>query len=91
MKIYIVGDDGPEHNSIHSVHRTYEGALKVWNDLRLDLLERAKSSLKSSLKRDSSSREMWQRMANHLSCEDPKKIDNYPHETPYIREYEVKE
>jgi len=87
MKIFIVGDDGPEHNSIHSVHRTYEGALKVWNDLRLGLLE----SAKSSLKRDGLSREMWQRMVNNLSSEDPKKIDNYPHETPYIQEYEVEE
>lgn len=87
MKIFIVGDDGPEHNSIHSVHRTYGGALKAWNDLRLNLLE----STKSSLKRDGSFREMWQRMVKNLSCEDPKKIDNYPHETPYIHEYEVEE
>ena len=30
-------------------------------------------------------------MVKSLSCKDPKKMDNYPHETPYIREYKVKE
>ncbi len=31
MKVYIVGDYGPEHNAIKSVHRTKTGALKAWN------------------------------------------------------------
>ena len=82
MKVYLVGDSGPEHNSIHSVHRTYEGALKAWEELRLQLIENAKSFLES----DTLNKEMWQRIVNNLSCRDPKKIDNYPHETPYIRE-----
>lgn len=47
MKVFIVGDDGPEHNSIRSIHMTYEGALKEWNKLRMELLERVKNFLKN--------------------------------------------
>ena len=86
MKVYVVGDYGPEHNSIRSVHQTHKGALKEWNRLRVELLEHAKDFLKKS----KFNKEMWQRMVDNLSCEDPKKIDNYPHETPYIEEYKVK-
>ena len=32
MKVYIVGDDGPEHNEVISIHKDYKNALKVWND-----------------------------------------------------------
>lgn len=88
MKVYIVGDCGPEHNSIMSVHKSYNNALKVWNKLRLELLNRAKSSLKN---RDKDSEDMYKEMVKNLSCKDPKKIDNYPHETPYINEYKLKE
>ena len=83
MKVYIVGDCGAEHNSVYTLHKTYEGALKAWNKLRLELLESAKSHLKNDKAAD---KEMWQRIVNNLSCKDPKEIDNHPHETPYIRE-----
>jgi hypothetical protein len=43
MEVYIVGNEGPEHNIIHSVHKTYKGALKAWNKIRLQLLGCAKS------------------------------------------------
>jgi hypothetical protein len=82
MKVYIVGDHGPEHNSIKSVHKTYEGALKSFTALRKELLKKAKSHLK-----EGPFEEMYERIIKNLSCEDPKKIDNYPHETPYIIEY----
>jgi len=87
IKVYVVGDDGPEHNSIRSIHRTYEGALKAWNELRIELLQNAQASLE----KDFTSMDMYQRMVKNLSCEDPEKIDNYPHETPYIRELDVEE
>ena len=87
MKIYIVGDHGPEHNSISSVHKTYKRALKAWNKLRIELLENAKNYLKS----EKFGTRMWKEMVNNLSCEDPEKIDNYPQDTPYIQEYELEE
>jgi len=50
------------------------------------LLENAKYFL-GKYKND----EMWQRIVNNLSCEDPEKINNSSHETPYIREWDVEE
>jgi hypothetical protein len=87
MKVYLVGHDGPEHNSVESVHKSYSGAFKSWNKLRIELLDRAKYYLKEA----TYGKEMWERIVRGLSCEDPKKIDNYPHETPYIIEYEVED
>lgn len=88
MKIYIVGDCGPEHNSVLSIHKSYGGALKAWNKLRLKLLNEAKKFLKNSNKW---SQDMYEEMIKNLSCTDPKKIDNYPQETPYINEYKLSE
>ena len=34
---------------------------------------------------------MYEMMVKNLSCEDPKVIDNYPHETPYIYEEELED
>ena len=87
MKMYIVGDWGPEHNMICSVHKTYKGALKAWNKRRLELLGEAKASLK----RNDDMKEMFYEIVRNLSCKDPKKIDNYAQETPYIKEYSVEE
>lgn len=87
MKVYIVGHSGADSNSIDIIHKTYEGALKAWNKIRVGLLERAKYFLKQ----EKHSKEMWQRMVNNLSCEDPEKIDNFPHDTPYITECDVEE
>ncbi len=118
MKVFIIGDHGPEHNSIRSIHKTYAGAFREWEKLRLELLADAKHMLESDKKdaRDALKRgtwrdgkkldnesieyfrekaakgdEMWLRMIKNLKCKDPKKIDNYPHDTPYIHGHEVKE
>ena len=115
-KVYIVGHHGPEHNEIRSIHKTYEMALKEWNELRLELLDDGKHGLQSS-KEDAKRRVetgKWQDdkpleqdsidyfkkiaeegedisidIVKNLSCEDPEKISNFPHETPYIEEREV--
>ena len=86
MKVYVVGDHGPEHNHIIGIYKTYDGAFKAWDKLRKSYLKDAKLRLNN----DKDYPEMWQRMVDNLSCKDPEKIDNYPHETPYIQEYEVK-
>jgi len=88
MKVYVVGDHGPEHNSIRSIHKTYIGALKAWNALRTGLLDESKHSLKKS---DSKyEKELYSEIIKNLSCNNPKKIDNFPQETPYIKEYHIK-
>lgn len=85
--IYVVGDCGPEHNSIFCIHETFKEASKSWNKLRRELLRQAKYHMKRS---DKFSREMFERTVKNLSCKNYKLIDNYPHETPYIHEYELK-
>ncbi len=109
--VYLVGDCGPEQDSLISIHKTYAGALKAWNNLRKDLLDNAKTmqkykqdeakkQLKEKTESDKESikyyenivkngDEMYVRIIKALSEEDPKKIDNYPHETPYLRKEEV--
>ncbi len=85
--VYVVGHHGPEHNDVISLHRTHAGAFKAWNKVRLELLATAKRFAKDDKHLD----DMWTDMVKKLSCKDPKKIDNYPHETPYIWEQEVEE
>ena len=86
MEVYVVGDKGSEHNHIESIHKTYEGALKVWNELRLKLLAYAKDALED---KEYTFKEMWERMVKNLECEDQDKINNYPWNTPYIDKREV--
>ena len=85
--VYVVGDYGPEHNNIVSIHKSYEGALKSWEQLRRELTQKAKYYLKNP---DKFSKKMFSEIVKNLSCKDPKLIDNYPHETPYIYEKELK-
>ena len=117
-KVYIVGHHGPEHNEIRSIHATHAGALKAWDELRLELLEEGKQGL-AHAKEDAKEKvetgrridgkplepdsiEYYKKIAEegdeirrdivkNLSCEDPEKINNFPHETPYIEEREVVE
>ena len=89
MRIFVVGDSGPEHNNVISIHRTYEGALKAWNRRRLELIEEAQSYLKSMT--SESEKEMYERIIKNLSCEDPERIDNYPQETQNITEKKLQE
>ena len=118
MKVFLVGDDGAEHDNLISVHRTYAGALKVWEARRLELLAHAKHMLEfekkqaretlkkgtgyngEKLDRESiryyrnqatKGDEISLRIIKNLKCKDPEKMDNYPHETPYIHEREVEE
>jgi hypothetical protein len=41
------------------------------------------------LKYNKEDNEMYLRMVEKLSCEDPEKIDNFPHDNPYIQKIEV--
>ena len=92
MKVYVVGQKGVDHNMLKSIHKTYEGALKACNKLRIDLLKDAKNILKRyESDKDEWHKEMYQKMVKNLSCKDSEKIDNGPHETPYILEWDLEE
>ena len=86
--VYIVGIESPDSGGVSSAHKTLQGALKSWNKLRKELLNKAKYYLKNSNSKDS--KDMFGEIVKNLSCEDYKLIDNYPHETPCIREYKLR-
>jgi hypothetical protein len=106
MKVYLVGDYGPEHDSLEGIYKDKKKALQVFQEHRLTLLKNAQRGLQYSKdnakeylqKREES--EYWKKIAEegdemylcmikNLQEEDPVKIDNYPHETPYLKEMEV--
>jgi len=93
MKIYLVGDEGPEHNTAVSAHQTYDGAVKAWNEHRLTLLKEMQYSRDQYATEELNTKmlEMYERIIENLKEEDQKKIDCYPHATPYIREMELLE
>lgn len=90
MKIYIVGvRDVEDCNDVYAC-KSKKTAVKRWNELRLEVIDNIKTSMKRT-KDDSSYVLMCQRMLINLSETDPSKLDNYPHEEPYIHEMEVEE
>jgi len=91
VKIYLVTVGDAEGSYTESAHRTYKGALKKWNRVRLRLIRSCKRLLKSHEKEYGWVEEMYQRMIKNLSCTDPKRVDNYPHETPRILSMKLEE
>ena len=88
--VYLVGHQGPEHDYVEGVYRNYEDALVTFEKIRLDLLKDAEKGLKYAQKESRWSVGMYKEIIKKLGEKDPKKIDNYPQETPYIKEQELK-
>ena len=85
--VYVVSIDDCESSSIVSIHLTKEGALKTWNDARLQLIEQFREYVSA---RDSFS-EMYERMLKNLDETNPEIIDNYPHECPHMVKHDLVE
>ncbi len=92
MNVFVVGISDAEANIIVSIHKTYEGALKIWNKERKELIKLHKKMKFISVSHGYSHEydNGYNRNIENLSCEDPKTIDNYPLDTPYITEFELK-
>ena len=90
MKIYIVGIRDAEQNTISHIHMSYDGALKSFQKVRLELLEDVKRICFYEMETLRNSN-LSQKEIENLMCEDPKTIDNYPLDTPYIEEFELEE
>ena len=74
----------------HGLQRSKEDAKKrlgegKWNDNEPFTKENIDYFKKVAKKGE----EMYLRMVEKLSCDDPEKIDNYPHDNPYIQKIEV--
>lgn len=87
MKIYLTGRMTPETLYDIKLHETRDLAYKRWNDIRKQLMDRAKKLQNNEgeieLKR------IGKQMEKQLSPDDPSKVDNWPWETPVLQEREV--
>ena len=88
-EVWLVGHHGPEHNTVLHVCGKRETAEQRFEELRLELLNRAKESLKLSKGNEWGSEDMYERIIENLSEKDPEKIDNFPQNTPYIEKMVV--
>ena len=91
MKVYLVGDCGPEHNNVEYACLSAEKAEELFQKHRLELLQDVEEHLEWAKKESRCSIEMYMEIIKNLKETDSKKIDCYPHDTPYIIEMEVTE
>jgi len=90
MKVYLVGTRDAESNRVEYVCSSRETSFKKWEDLRQELIGRAKEMLEYDRKEKCESGvQMQERILKNLSEPNPELMDNYPQEEPYIREMEV--
>lgn len=85
-KVFLVGHRGPEHNVVKYICGDRETAEHKWHKIRRELLDNAYRQQGWNVTEYGEPDEMYSRIIESLRCEDPEKIDNYPHNTPYIEE-----
>jgi len=90
-EVFVVGVSDAEANSVSSIHRTHEGALKAWNEERKRLIVQFKQLKFYEVARGSIQEynSRWNKYINNLQCEDPEKMGNYPLDEPYIAKYKL--
>jgi len=91
--VFVVGRGDCESFCIVSIHRTREKALAVWNEQRLELLQKAREMLEwcKFERKPESSTQMYEREIRNLEETDPEKMDNYPHDCVSLLEYELED
>ena len=85
MRVYLVGSSDVESCDIRYVCLSKETALKRWEQIRQELIERNIEVWKGY------DNEMYARIDKNLQETDPEKMDNWPHEEPFIQEMETEE
>lgn len=85
--VYLVGYKGPEEYVVRKVHKTKEGALKTFHEVREELIIHWKALIGENMTPEE---EKWLlENIEKLKEKDPEKIDVYPHETPFIDKMEL--
>jgi len=88
--VFIVGISNAAENRMVSPHRTYEGALKAWHEVRLRLIWKAAEMVEVLRAEDpNDTADIWLETIENLQCEDPSAIDNDVLDCPYIAEYRL--
>jgi len=86
MKVYLVGSNDCEFTITQYVCLLKETALKRWEEIRQELIERA-SDILEKYPED----ETELKILKNLSETNPEKMNNYPQEEPFIQEMETEE
>ena len=84
-KVHLVGSSDVESCDIRYVCLSKETSLKRWEEIRQELIERNIEVWKGY------DNEMYARIDKNLRETDPEKMDNWPHEEPFIQEMETEE
>ena len=85
MKVYLVGISNCESTTVLHACLSKETALKRWEEIRQELIERNIEVWKDF------DNAMYDRINNNLQETDPKKMDNYPQDEPFIHEMETED
>ena len=85
MKVYLVGSSDCESTDIRYVCLSKKTALIRWEEIRQELIERNIEVWKNY------DDVMYERINKNLQEIDPEKMNNYPHEEPFIQEMETEE
>ena len=83
-RIYLVGWRNAEEQFISKACKSKETALKEWDRIRLNLIEENLRTYYWDL--DS---KLYRKIKFNLSETDPDKMDNYPHDEPFIQEIDL--
>lgn len=87
MKVWIVGISDCEDTMIYHVCLSKKTALVRWDERRLEIIEAIEDMIKRH--ENKSECKMYKRMLKNLAETDPEKMDNFPHEEPFIKEMET--
>lgn len=91
MKIWLVGISDCEMTDVRYACISQRTALKRWEELRSELIKDYKNTMNNRNPKNHISIgdvEMYERILANLAETDPTKLDNYPHEEPFIMEME---
>lgn len=96
-KVYIVAETGIDQYSIHGVYKTYSGALKGWNELRVNMIGEYERRIQYHEQNDEDDMLWWvdvlKKRMEHLNWDDPKTIaqrcPSASEDVPIIREYDL--
>jgi hypothetical protein len=91
MKVWLVGSNDVEMTYIQHVCLSEKTALRRWEEVRQALIKECQDSIEWSHKNNGLSLEMYERMLENLSNTNPKTMDNYPQNEPFIDEMEAEE
>jgi len=86
MKVYLVGSNDCEFTDTRYVCLSKKTALKRWEEIRQELIQRANDILKLYPEDETELR-----ILKNLQEKNYIKMNNYPHERPFISEMETED